>query len=86
MGGNDLPRLAAVPWPRRLVVIGGVELLADDLCQQPSSFADRVVGRELRIVLDRSQSTLSVDGDLNQQHFAGRLVVPVTAGFSRGRA
>jgi hypothetical protein len=38
------------------------------------------------VVLDRLKRALRVDGDLDQHRLAGRLVMAIGDGFSRGRA
>ena len=82
--GDDLPWPAAVTRPWALLTIdvfGGLELLADDLAQQPEGRADGVLGDELGVLLDGRQGALGIGGDLDQHRFAGGLLVPVRRGL-----
>jgi hypothetical protein len=73
MGGDDRPRPATPAQARHLVVFV-LELLADDLAQQPRSLGVR---RQLVVLLDRFKRAHGVPCHRGQQLHAGGPVVPV---------
>jgi len=67
---------------RKLLIVAGLELLADDLAQKPRRRRDPLVLDQLVVLLDCPQRTRRVDRDLTQQLHPGSPVLPVAGRLS----